>query len=196
MEKIVPENAVLIPVDATCAFEGIIYDVYQWQQEMYDGSRRTFEMLKRADTATAICIVDEEILVIEDRQPNRQPRVGFPGGRVEKSDANVAAAICREITEETGYTFANHKLIQVHQPFSKIEWFVHLYVAWGVAGKKAPCLDPGEQISVQAYSFQEVTDMVLQGVGYLGESAGIFEHARSAQEIIAYPSFQGKTIIT
>jgi len=32
-------------------FKGIIFDVYQWKQKMFDGSQGIFEMLKRPDTA-------------------------------------------------------------------------------------------------------------------------------------------------
>ncbi len=38
-----------IPPNAKRVFKGIIFDVYQWQQKMFDGSKETFEMLKRAN---------------------------------------------------------------------------------------------------------------------------------------------------
>lgn len=35
-----------LPPQAKKVFTGQIFDVYQWEQEMYDGSFETFEMLK------------------------------------------------------------------------------------------------------------------------------------------------------
>ncbi len=44
-KRTLPKNAILIPDHATCVFRGMLFDVYQWQQEMFDGSIETFEML-------------------------------------------------------------------------------------------------------------------------------------------------------
>lgn len=38
MRKYIPENAKLIPAEAECKFRGELFDVYQWPQEMFDGS--------------------------------------------------------------------------------------------------------------------------------------------------------------
>lgn len=50
MKKVIPDNAVLVPDAAQHVFEGMIFDVYQWPQKLFDGSEHTFEMLKRPDT--------------------------------------------------------------------------------------------------------------------------------------------------
>ena len=36
-----------IPKNATKVFSGKTFDVYQWEQEMFDGSKKIFEKLKR-----------------------------------------------------------------------------------------------------------------------------------------------------
>ena len=51
----------IIPDEAEKVFNGVLFDVYQWQQEMYDGSYATFERLRRADTAAVICITDDDM---------------------------------------------------------------------------------------------------------------------------------------
>ena len=40
MRKVIPSDAILIPASATCVFEGVIYDVYQWEQANYDAGER------------------------------------------------------------------------------------------------------------------------------------------------------------
>lgn len=59
-----------IPKDADCLFSGIRSEVYQWQQEMYDGTFSTFEMLRFLDGAFTIAITpDDRILLTEQEQP-------------------------------------------------------------------------------------------------------------------------------
>ena len=48
-----------IPAHAECVFSGIRSDVYQWNQEMYDGSFQVFEMLRFLDGSFAVAITPE-----------------------------------------------------------------------------------------------------------------------------------------
>lgn len=194
MIKVVPDDAKLIPDSAERVFEGVIHDVYQWQQELFDGSKTTFEMLKRADSAVAICIVDDRIIVLHDDQPHRGLRMSFPGGRVDPTDPDMLAAVRREVLEETGYTFKTWRLIQVRQPSSKMEWFVHEYVAWDPIGQVTPHFDPGEKIELEALPFEEVRRLVLDQNSYLGESAEFFNTAGSIADLQAIPEFKGQEI--
>ena len=191
MKKLIPADAVLIPEQAQRVFQGMIFDTYQWPQQLFDGTEHTFEMLKRADTVTAICVVDDKILVIDDEQPHMGSRQSFPGGRVDDSDESIETAAAREVLEETGYSFNNWRLIKVWQPYRKMEWFVYVLLAWDVAGQQPPHLDPGEKITVQTLDFNTVKSLVIRRSGYLGESSSIFEQVSSLDELLALPEFQG-----
>src|SRR5438105_1998877 len=68
VKKVIPSDAVLLPDNAQRVFKGMIFDVYQWPQKLYDGSEHTFEMLKRTDTVSAICLVNDKILMLDDEQ--------------------------------------------------------------------------------------------------------------------------------
>lgn len=188
MKKVVPKNAVLIPAEAKCVFEGKIHDVYQWQQKLFDGSEATFEMLKRPDTVTAICVVDDKILLLEDDQPHRGLRLGFPGGRVDQDDDSILAATRREVLEETGYEFVNWKLLRVWQPALKIEWFIYQFVAWDVANLTKPRHDSGERIAVQGYGLEEFDGEVLKAIE---DNHDVFKPTGTIQELIALPEFTG-----
>src|SRR5664279_401756 len=119
MKKLIPEDSVLVPDQAERVFQGKIFDVYQWPQKLFDGSEYTFEMLKRVDTVSVICVVDGKLLVIDDEQPHLGSRQSFPGGRVDNEDETIEAAAQREILEETGYSFKHWRLIKVSQPYRK-----------------------------------------------------------------------------
>lgn len=194
MQKVIPEDAVLIPDEAERAFAGMIFDVYQWPQKLFDGSEHRFEMLKRPDTVTAICVVEDKILVVNDEQPHLGARQSFPGGRVDESDDNVEGAARREILEETGYTFQNWRLVKVWQPYRKMEWFVYVLLAWDVSGQQAPHLDAGEKISFKALPFDELKALVMKRVGYLGESAPLFESIEGLDQLLALPEFIGRSV--
>jgi ADP-ribose pyrophosphatase len=194
VQKVVPADAILIPDSAERVFKGIIYDVYHWQQELYDGSKTTFEMLRRPDTVAAICVVDDKIVVLQDEQPHRGLRTTFPGGRTDGADQDTLTAIQREVHEETGYTFKNWRLVQVMQPHTKIEQFVYVYIAWDGEQADAPHTDAGERIVVELLSFDEVRKLVDGKVGYMGESQDLFESAGTLEALMALPEFQGKEV--
>ena len=69
MRTVVPVNVDLLPAQAQRVFKGVIFDVYQWQQEMFDGTTETFEMLKRPDTVEVIAIKDDKLVVVHEQQP-------------------------------------------------------------------------------------------------------------------------------
>ena len=194
MQKIVPADAVLIPEQAECVFQGEIFAVYQWQQELFDGSHDTFEMLKRPDTTSVFCVVDGRLIVLVEEQPNSGKRRSFPGGRVDETDTDIIAAAQREVLEETGYSFKNWRLVKVRQPIKKMEWFVHYVLAWDVTGQQDVHHDPGEKITVELLEFDEVKRLAAQRVGFLHEASELFENIDSLEGLEDLPEFSGRVL--
>jgi 8-oxo-dGTP pyrophosphatase MutT (NUDIX family) len=194
MKKLIPQKAVLIPNNAQNVFKGRIFDVYQWPQKLFDGSTETFEMLKRPDTVIVICVVDNQILVVDDEQPHSGSRKSFPGGRVDPTDASIEDAAKREVHEETGYSFSNWRLIQVWQPHNKIEWFMHVLLAWGETGNEETHLDPGEKITLECYSLEDLKTLILSKTGYLGNAQDIIENLADIEQLLQLPAFTGQTV--
>ena len=52
------------PPQAKRVFKGMIFDVYQWEQEMYDGSTHTFEKIIRPDTVLVIPVTEDGKIII------------------------------------------------------------------------------------------------------------------------------------
>lgn len=194
MKKLVPDDAILIPDTAQRVFEGKIFDVYHWPQAMFNGTTATFEMLKRPDTVIVIALVDDAILLIDEAQPNYDSRLGYPSGRVDPKDASTLVAAQRECLEETGYSFTNWKLVAVHQPEIKLDWFVYVYVAHGVTSLAEKSLDSGERITLKPMPFDQARDWTIDRDRSWGVTRTIFEQATTAADLLALPEFQGREI--
>lgn len=144
-----------IPKEARCVFKGVIFDVYQWEQEMFDGSFQTFEKLKRADTIQVIPILENgNILILKEKQPNTSVFTTFAGGRREKNEKPEETAR-RELLEETGLEAKEIILWKKFKPLSKIEWDVYYFFARGLTKKQEPDLDGGEKIEIEEISFEK-----------------------------------------
>jgi ADP-ribose pyrophosphatase len=194
MQKILPPNAVLIPDTAVRVFTGDIFDVYQWPQEMFDGSTKTFEMLKRPDTVQMFVVRDNKVLLVRDEQPGIDPRLDVPQGRADDQDAAWLGAAQRELREETGLVCKDWQLISVEQPYTKIEWFAALYLVQNVTEELPQRLDPGgEKIELVWMDFKAFRGAILSGteptMSYL---VPLFSRIATIDELLAMPEYDGK----
>lgn len=153
-----------MPSNAKKVFEGVIFDVYQWEQKMYDGTTKTFERLDRADTVDVLATTKGgKILIQRQSQPDRDEAfLCLIGGRVEKGEDTLEAAK-REMLEETGYTSPTWELLLSYRPMFKIRWDMYVYVARNCEKTADQHLDPGERIGVMVVTFDEFLDLVDSG---------------------------------
>ncbi len=150
-----PESKQPIPKNAEKVFSGKLFDVYQWEQELFDGSKTVFEKLKRQDTVVVFPILpDGRILLTEQEQPGKKTFIGATGGRVDEGE-DVLAAAERELLEESGYAADEFILWDAQQPLSKIDWAVYTFVAKGLKKVAEPNLDAGEKITLKPVTFDE-----------------------------------------
>lgn len=149
-----------IPKHAEKKFEGIIFDVYHWEQKMFNGSTATFEMLSRPDTVSVIAEQHGTLLLAHERQPRKEKYWGLLGGRVDPGEEPVQAAK-RELMEEAGMESDDWKLLMTVDPIGKIDWTVYIYIARGCKKVAAPHLDGGEDIDIHAHTFEEFIDRLI-----------------------------------
>jgi len=187
MRTYTPPDFTPIPPEATCVFEGVIHDVYQWQQEQFDGSYTTFELLKRPDTVITIPVVGDELLLSQETQPHLGSFLNFPGGRHEHPEDDELAAAKRELREETGYEFKTWKLLNAYQPLGHFSYITYIFLATDVLRVGEQSLDAGEQIEVVKMDFDSYTKMKHdpQLRSYHDE---IFDDLHSIDELLALPS--------
>ncbi len=149
-----------IPKNAKKVFEGIIFDIYQWEQEMFNGSTATFEMLKRPYGTQVLPIVGDKILVVKEQQPNMSEQYGLVGGQHEK-DETALDAIQREMLEEVGYSSEQWELWKTKNLYTRIDWTVSTFIARDCKKTSEPRLDPGEKITPLLVSFDEFMEIIL-----------------------------------
>lgn len=183
-----------IPPTATRVFKGVIFDVYQWQQKLFDGSSATFEALKRPNTVQVIATRNGkkggkknrkqsgEVCILHEQQPTKGPFYGLPGGRQEEGETSLECAK-RELLEETGLASRDWELLKTYEPIHKMEWAVYVFLAKQCKAVANQKLDAGENIKVTWVSFdtfmnritgskfwgRELTSDVLRIQGKKGE---------------------------
>ena len=153
-----------IPSHAQKVFEGKIFSFWQWEQELFDGSKTIFERISRPDAAFVLGVLpDKKLLLIEDEQPDRQPIITLPGGGLDKDEAPVRAAE-RELLEETGYAAAELTPWYEYSLPGKVSATFHVFIGKGLEQKKSAEPEPGEKIKLMPMSFDEFFMMVEKQV--------------------------------
>lgn len=177
-----PQSKQPIPEHAKLVFKGKIFDTYQWEQEMYDGSKVTFEKIKRPDTVVVFPILDDgTILLTEQVQPGRDPFIDAPSGRVDDGE-DILEAAKRELIEETGYEASAYILWKAVHPVTKIEWVCYTFIAKGCKKVQEEEPDNGEKITLKPVSFDELLLLSENPIFRAQESIKDFFQARLSNE--------------
>ena len=188
IRTILPHNYRLIPESAKLVFKGIIHDVYHWQQEMFDGTTSTFEMLKRADTIHIVAIKDHKLVVLKEQQPSFEEFYGLPGGRHDVDNETEFDAARREMREETGMSFSTWRLLDVVQPNCKTDYFTYLFLAYNFESQTHQSLDSGEKIEVTLMDRDAALELSRTELGrYL--PAQLLANVKTIDELAEIPEF-------
>src|SRR3989339_307325 len=154
-----PESKQPIPEHATKVFQGVLFDVYHWDQEQFDGSKKTFEKIKRSDTVVVFPVLnDGRIILTKQEQPGKEPFIGTTGGRVDEGE-DILSAAKRELLEESGYEAEEFILWDAQHPTSKIDWVVYTFIAKGLRKIDEAHLDSGEKITLKPVNFDEFIEL-------------------------------------
>jgi ADP-ribose pyrophosphatase len=149
-----------LPPNAKKVFDGVIFDVYQWEQEMFDGSTETFEMLKRPGTLLVIPERDGKILIADQEQPVKGSFLSLLGGRQEPDETPLEGAK-RELKEESGLVSDHWEPLFETQPYNKVDWTISTFIARDCKQTTIQNTDAGEKITVLELDFDEFINTVL-----------------------------------
>ena len=157
-----PQSKQPIPHQAKKVHTGPIFEVWQWEQPMFDGTTQTFEKLKRTDTVNVISVTPEgKIILGKQAQPSLQPFVGGFGGRIDEGE-NPESAARRELLEETGMEAGKLILWDSGQLYAKIDWAYYTFIAKDCKKTKKPNLEAGEKIELIETTFDGFVELAAQ----------------------------------
>lgn len=136
-------------------FQGLIYSIWQWEQELFDGTTRTFEKIERPSTASVVGVLpDTRIMLIWDEQPHREGVLTPSGGRSEPGETPEQNA-AREFLEETGYRAQTLSPWISYQPDNKSSYTVDIFIGKNVEKVTEPEESAGERTQVRLFTFDE-----------------------------------------
>lgn len=167
----------------------MLFSTYQWRQGLFDGSYRTFEMLRRPDTVQIIAVKDEVVVLLYEQQPGGPWYYTLPGGRHDDASETELDAARRELLEETGLTFSEWRLLDVSQPHAKIEHFVYVFLASGLVHAIPPRPDNGERIRARFVDLATAKRVAAQP-NSRGMPIRILSQLNSVAELLAWPAFR------
>lgn len=158
-----PKSKQPIPDHAKKVFSGKIFDIYQWEQKLYDGSVAIFEKAKRkADSVSVLPITDEgKIVLCKQEQPGEMPFIGALGGRMDPGEAPLDTAK-REMLEESGLVANEFSLLLSVQPDIKVDWACYTFLARDVKKMQKMSPEAGEKIELIEVSFDEFMKIITQ----------------------------------
>lgn len=157
-----PDSKQPIPKNAQRVFKGKIFDVYQWEQRLFDGSKATFEKIKRTDTVNVIPVTaGGKLILTQQKQPGGIPFIGVLGGRIDEGESPLAAAK-RELMEEAGMQADSFVLWDAEQLLDKIDWAIYTFIAKGCERIKKQAVDAGEKIRLIEVTFEEFVELLAK----------------------------------
>lgn len=151
-----------IPPEAKRVFHGVLFDVYQWEQELFDGSKGTWERVKRTDSVTVIPIIDGKIVVLYEEHPATEPFTGLVAGFIDDGESPLETAK-RELREETGLESDDLFSYASWQVGSKISWDEHVFIARDCRNVGDLRLDPGgEKVRLDYVTWEGFLDFIAR----------------------------------
>lgn len=148
-----------LPTNAKKVFSGIIFDTYHYEQELYDGSTATFEMLKRPNTLSCLPVHEGKIMIAKDYQPHRPAVYTLIGGRQDPGESPQEGA-AREFLEETGYIANDWSVYDTYSPSHKAEWNIYIFIAKQLEKIQPALIQAGEKVEPMFVTFDEFIDIV------------------------------------
>lgn len=151
------------PKEAKVVYEGPIFKVLNREQELFDGTKTTFEWIQRKPCIAALAEDKEwNFIIIRERQP-RKPWFWWIIAWMIESWEDPLEGSKRELEEETGYKFDKIELVAVHDDagtWSKMESLRYMYFASGWTKWEWQKLDPGEEIEVHIIKREDIKNVI------------------------------------
>jgi ADP-ribose pyrophosphatase len=151
-------------IESNKIFDGHLLQVYCDRVLLPNGKEAQREYIKHPGAVAVVPIREDGkiVLVRQFRYPTGQLLLEVPAGKLDEGELPEQCAI-RELTEETGLVAGSlKKLAAIYTTPGFTDEMIHLYVAVHLQEAKQK-LDEDEFLKVEAYSREEVAQMLAEG---------------------------------
>jgi len=143
-------------------YNGKVFEVFEWDEEQFDGSKKTFEAVRRKDCVGIIPIMpDGKIMMTHEEQPGMEPFISVPGGAIDDGE-DIIEATKRELIEETGYTADKLTLWYGRQFVYRLDRAYYTFIGKGIRKVQEITPEAGEKIKLKFVTFDEFIKIVSQ----------------------------------
>jgi 8-oxo-dGTP pyrophosphatase MutT (NUDIX family) len=153
-----------LPRNATNVFKGVLMDVWQWDQERYDGTHATYECAIRPDSAHVIAFRDPTtVMLTRQEQPGRaHPFIDIPGGRLDRGESPEDGAR-REFFEETGLRIGRLLPWKTITLSGATRFTLHYFLATDLMNHaKGKHVDAGEKVKLMPTPWNRAVKLALE----------------------------------
>lgn len=161
-------------------YKGSIVDVYRDTMELADGNTEEWDYVAHRKGAAAVLPVREDgklILVRQYRNALERETLEIPAGCRDSLDEDTKICAARELEEETGYKSNKIEfLLSLRTTVAFCNESIDVYLATDLTPGEQH-LDEAEEICVEAYSVEELCDMIY---------AGKIQDSKTVAAILAY----------
>ena len=144
--------------------KGVLFDYYQDTMQIPNGNIAKWDLIDHNGAAAVVAVREDGKLLMVRQYRNALERetLELPAGGLNSREEPTKDAAMRELEEETGYTCESIELLNsIYTTVAFCNEKIDIYLAKGLKPGKQH-LDEDEFINVEAYSVEELKQMVYE----------------------------------
>lgn len=146
--------------------KGHIIDYYRDTMQIPNGNVAEWDFIEHKGAAAVVAVREDGKLLMVRQYRNALERetLEIPAGGLDGADEPTDRAAGRELKEETGYSCDKLELLlSIRTTVAFCNEKIDIYVAENLTPGEQH-LDENEYVNVEAYSIDELTDMIYSGI--------------------------------